>query len=390
MTYGIIVQVPEAPISEKWTWETDIATSYDGTEDSAPLLRYPRRSFEGTLQFDDVRDLRRHVAMMTARFKTEFDFPLYQYLTKLKSPVAAGADTVSVNAKRSNFRVGGAAIIMEGATFEEVEVAAVTDTTVQFADVLANSYTKRAFVAPVVTVYSESGAAVTRVNPDHSATSSFSFKERLPTIPFVSPLNDAVIPTFDGLPLCPHVPIGTSFEQSVATGLEVADNGAIAEVVSPWNFEQWLLAVRFKADLFGNADEFEWWQLFADTIQGSANPFLLPTNRSDFEIVTAATNGGVWITVDGDEYSQHYWGHGSFSRIFIDTDAGRHYAKVTGITAVGGNDRLTFTPALPAGAGWLTNQKLGFVLKVRNDNDVITCNHYGLRTEIEMAVRTVL
>lgn len=390
MTYGIIVQVPEAPIVEKWTWTTDIATSYDGTEDSAPLLRYPRRVFDGTFQFDDVADLRRHVAMMTARFKTEFQFPLFQYLTKLKSAVAAGVDTVSVNAKRSDLRVGGAAIIMEGETFEEVEVAAVTDTTVQFADVLANAYSKRAFVCPVTTVYTNSGAAVTRVNPDHSASSSFSFAQRLPTIPFVSPLNDAVVATFDGLPLCPHVPIGTNFEQAVATGLQVSDYIAIDDIVSPWDYAQWLFAVRFKVDLVGNADEFEWWQLFAETIQGSANPFLLPTNRSDLAIVTPATNGGVHITVDGDEYSQHYWGHGSFSRIFIDTDAGRHYAKVTGITAVGGNDRLTFTPALPAGAGWLTNQKLGFVLKVRNDNDVITCNHYGLRTEIEMAVRTVV
>ncbi len=390
MTYGIIVQVPEVPIREKWTWETDISTSYDGTENSAPLLRYPRRTFEGILQFDDVADLRRHVAMMTARFKAEFRFPLFQYLTKLKSPVVAGGDTVSVNAKRSDLRVGGGAIIMEGSKFEEVEVAAITDTTVQFAGELANGYSKRAFVCPVATVYSNSGAAVTRVNPDHSASSSFTYAERLPTIPFVSPLNDAVIATFDGLPLCPYVPLGTSFEQAVSTGLEVADNGSIAEIVSPWNFEQWVSAVRFKADLHGNADEWEWWQLFAETLQGSANPFLLPTNRSDLAIHTPATNGGVWITVEGDEYSQHYWGHGSFSRIFIDTDAGRHYAKVTGITAVAGNDRLTFAPALPAGAGWLTNQKLGFVLKVRNDNDVITCNHYGLQTEIEMAVRTVL
>lgn len=390
MTYGIIVQVPEAPIAEKWTWETDISTSYNGTEDSAPLLRYPRRSFDGTLQFDDVKDLRRHIAMMTKRFKAEFRFPLFQYLTKLKFPVAAGLDVVSVNAKRSDLRVGGAAIIMEGSKFEEVEVAAITENTVQFVAPLANAYSKRAFVCPVVSVYSESGAAVTRVNPDHSATSSFSFKERLPTIPFVSPLNEAVISLFDGLPLCPHVPLGSNFEQAVSTGLEVADNGSVAEIVSPWNFEQWVFAVRFKADLRGNADEWEWWQLFAETIQGSSNPFLLPTNRSDLEIVTPATNGGVWITVEGNEYNQHYLGHGSFSRIFIDTDAGRHYAKVTGVTVVGGNDRLTFDPPLPVGTGWLNNQKLGFVLKVRNDNDAITCNHYGLRTEIEMTVRTVV
>jgi hypothetical protein len=390
MTYGVAIQVPEAPITEEWSWLTDITRSHNGSEDSLPLLRYPRRTFSGNYRFDDKADLRRHIAMMTKRFRTEFSFPLFQYQCKLKAAVAIAATGVTINAKRGDFRVGGAAIIIEGGVYEEVEIAAVDETSLEFVDPLANAYTARAIVCPVVTVYTNTNASITRANPDHSATSSFNFIQRLPTLPFVSPLNEATVLTFDGLPLLPFVPQGSGFMGAVATGLQAVEYTGVVDLVSPWTFEQWGWTLAFKANHIGNVDDWEYWQAFADVIQGSANPFLFPTNREDFEVVTPATLGGVGITVKGDEYSQHYWGHGGFSRIFIDTDAGRHFAKVTGISAIGGNDRLTFTPALPGGAGWALNQKVGFLLKVRNDNDKITCNHYGLWTEIGLSIRTVV
>jgi hypothetical protein len=390
MTYGIVLQVPETPITEDWFWITDIGVAYDGTEDSVPLLRYPRRMFNGQFRFDDAADLRRHLAMATKRFKSEFDFPLWQYQSKLKAAVAAGADTVTVNARRGDFRVGGAAIIVEGDTYEQVEIAAVTETELQFADVLANDYSARAIVCPVSTVYTNTNAQVTRSNPDYVATASFTFLERVPTTPLVSPLNEAVVATFDDLPLLPYVPIGTSFEGTVDTGLQPVEYTGLIDLVSPWTYEQWAYQLTFNANRIGNVDDCEWWQAFADEIQGSAYPFLFPTNRADFEIVTPAIGGGTTITVEGDEYSQHYSGHGGFSRIFIDTDAGRHYAKITGLASVGGNDQLVFSPALPVGAGWTTNQKLGFLLKVRVDNDKVSFKHYGLTTEVSISIRTVV
>lgn len=388
--YNTALQVPEAPIVEEWAWITDVTTSYNGNEDLIPLLRYPRRTFNGNYRFDTKTDLRRHLAMMTRKFRTEFGFPLYQYGCKLKSAVAIAADTVNINTKRGDFKVDGRAIIIEGSKFEEVTIAEVTADALTFADPLANAFTKNAIVAPLATVFTNTNASVTRANPDHSATSSFSFIERVPTVPLVSPLNASVIAMFDGLPILPHVPIGSTFDQALATGLQPVDYVGLIDIVTPWTFTQWAYAANFKIDRLSDLDDWEWWIRFADTIQGSANPFLFPTNREDMQVVTPAAQGGVGITVKGDEFSQHYWGHGGFSRIFIDTDAGRHYAKVTGISAVAGNDRLTFAPALPVGAGWSNNQRVGFLLKVRNDNDKIAFTHYGLTTEVALALRTVL
>lgn len=389
MTYGLAIQTPEFPITEEWSWITDIGTSYNGAEDRIPLLRYPRRTFSGNYRFDDKPSLRRHIAMMTKQFRTEFGLPLFQYSTKLKEPVTAGDDTVIVNAKRSDLRVGGQAVVIEGTKYELVEIDTINETSVVFADVLAQNFSKRAVLCPVTTVFSQTGASITRANPDHSATSSFAFIERVPTLPFVSPLNEAVVATFDGLPLLDKFNVGQSFESGVDTGLQAVEYTGLVDIVSPWTYEQWVQQLAFVAKHIGNVDEWEWFVAFAEAIQGSNNPFLFPTNRSDMAIVTPAGAAATTITVQGTEYSDHYQGHGAFSRIFIDGPAGRHYARVTGVAQVGGNDRLTFTPAVPAGS-WTTGQRVGFLLKLRNDNDKITCDHYGLRTEIKMTVRTVV
>lgn len=390
MTYEVVVQTPETPIGEEWKWETDLIVSYNGTEDPIPLLRYPKRIFKGDLRFDDLNDLRRHIAMMQKRFEVEFKFPLFQYQAKLKAAVTAGADSVTVNARRGNFKVGEAAIIIEDGEYEEVEIEALTDTTVTFVDPLANSYSTKAFVCPLSTVFANTNASVVRNNPDDIAKASFTYIERLPVEPFIGDLNEAELTTFDSLPVLDQLSIGTDFQSSVSTGLQAVEFLGGYDVVSPWDYMQWGFPVRFRFDNFPNVDGFEWWQLFAETIQGSQNPFLFPTNRADMEIVTPAALGGTGITVLGDEYSQHYWEHGGFSRIFIDSDAGRHYAKITGISSIAGNDRLTFTPALPGGAGWNVNQSIGFLLKCRNEDDRISLDHFGLYTEVTLAIRTVV
>jgi hypothetical protein len=390
MTYQVVTQVPEAPIGEQWTWITDIGTSYNGAEDRIPLLRYPRRSFNGSFRFDNKNDLRRHIAMMTKRFKLEFKFPLFQYQAKLKAKAEAGDTVVYVNAKRGDFKVGDRAFIIEGNDFQELIISALTANSIEFETELFYDFSPRAIVCPLSIVYTNTNANVTRLNPDDAATSSFAFFERVPTLPFVNELNEAVVDTFDGLPLLSYVPIGTGFESNVVTGLQAVDYTGLVDFVTPWTFEQWGYPVTFKAERMGGVDDLAWWQAFADVIQGSSNPFLFPTNRSDLQIAASAAPGGNQITIEGDEYSQHYYEHGAFSRIFIDTDAGRHYAKITGIAQVSGNDRLTFTPALPAGAGWANNQRVGFLLKVRNDDDKIVFDHYGLWTEVTIALRTVV
>lgn len=389
MVYTVSVETPEDPITETWRWTTDQMTAYKGGEDRIPLTRYPKRSFSGSIEFDTEAKARRHMALMFQRHRSLLKLPLFQYQTKLKAPVAAGAAGVTVNAIRSDLRAGLAAVIIEGDTFEELVVDTVLAGSVTFTTNLVNDYSARAVLCPLTIVYSATGSGFMRRNPDDSASASFTYMEKDPWPPFVDPLNVQALTMYDGMPVLERRAIGTQFNHALDSGIRINDYLAGADVFSAWEQSQWAFPLRWLINR--GLDPLEWhkWVSFADYIQGAYREFLLPTHREDLEIVTPAAGTEAVLTVKGDEYSQHYWGSDTFSRIAIESDAGRHYATVTGVASLLGDDQLTFDPPLPAGAGWATNQRVEFLLKVRNADDVITCTHYGFQTEVSMGLRTV-
>lgn len=389
MTYSLALHTPESPVKEEWEWATDLMTSYDGTEDRTPLRRYPRRAISGNYSFARSDDLRRHLALAFRRFGGRFKVPLYQYGVILKAPAEALDTSVAVNALRSDFREGRRALIVEGDTFEELVVDTVAADAVTFTTGLVHDYTRRALLVPVTEAYTATGATVSRTPGDEGGSATFRYMEEAPWAPFVSPLNDTSLTMFDGKAVLDYRAMGTSFEQTEDTGIRITDYLNLPDFFSPWTQAQWAFPVVFRANRVLDLDAWLWWYAFADHVQGSAIPFLFPTGRADLPVINPAVGGGNGVTVKGDEYSQHYYGLDTFKRIVVTSDAGTHYAMVTGISSVSGNDRLTFSPALPAGAGWTSNQTVSYLLKVRIADDKITCDHYGLHTEVSLSLRTV-
>lgn len=390
MTYGIVLQQPDTPIVERWTWETDIQESFNGTEDRIPLLRFPKRMFGGSFTFDNKEDFDRHLAMMTRRYRGEFIFPLFQYQSKLKSSVNIGATSLPVTTRRLNLVTGEAALIIEGSKTEAVTVNSISATALGLTAPLANSFTRRAIVCPIATVYPNGNATVTRMTVDAVGNSSFEFAERVSRGVLISANNEAELTTFDSLPVLPYLTTGSQFDSTVQTGLRPINYLAETDLLSPWTLSQWNYPATFMWTDFDSVDMMDWWEVFADEIQGSYKPFLFPTNRQDLTVVTPSIPLGSNITVLGTGYSQHYFAHEAFKRIAISTAAGVHYAKVSGVTVIGGNDRLTFAPQLPNGAQWGQDQKVSFLLKVRMADDRLTFTHHGLHTEVSLPMRTVV
>lgn len=389
MSYTIALQVPQTPIREEWAWTTDLMTSYDGEEDRIPLTRYPKRTFSGQYSFDSVADVRRHMAFMFTRFGTIFQLPLYQHQVKLKAAAAATDTSVSVNATRSDFRAGRDAFIIEGERFETLTVDTVSATEVTFTTPLVNSYSKRAIICPLTVAYTASGSGFGRLNPDSGASASYRYMEREPWTPFLSPLNEVELTMFEGSVVLDNNAVGNRFDSALNTGIIISNYIGLSDLFTPWNQSQWTFPLSWQSNRVLDLESWLWWYAFADHVQGSMTPFLVPTHREDLTIVTPANGSGTTVTVEGTEYSEHYWGLDTFKRIVIDSSVGRHYARITGITEVAGNDRLTFTPALPAGAGWNVDQRIEYLLKVRIADDKIICDHHGLHTEVSMSLRTV-
>ena len=389
MTYTIALQVPELPITEEWTWTTDVQVSYDGNEDRIPLNRYPRRKFSGEYVFTDMTSVRRHMAFMFKGYRNQLQLPLYQHHVKLKAGVSAGATSVSVNSLRSDFRVGQSAFIIEGGEYEVVEVDAIAADSVTFTTPLANDYSKRATVCPLTIAFSEGAGSAARFNPDTTAKASFAFEEysRWPGI--VQSFNTETLVTYDGFAVLEANAVGSQFETASSAGMTVNDYIGQVDLSNSWVQSKLDFALRWQVNKLNDLSFWNWWFVFLDHIQGSYKEFLIPSHRDDLTPSSLPNGGEAQIEVLTNEYSDHYWPLDTFKRIVVESSAGRHYATVTGVTVFTGVDRLIFTPALPAGPGWDIDTRVEYLTKVRVADDKVRFVHHALHTEVSLVLRTV-
>lgn len=389
MFYDLVAEQPDAPIKEEWLWNTDTQVSFDGTEDPTPLLNLPKRTFSGIYSFDNLKDLRRYRANLQKTMNGIYRVPLFQYQVKAKQEIPAFSNYVFCNTIRGDFRDGCEALIREGDKFELVVIQSVLADRLVLGTTPLLSYSARALVCPVTRVFSASGQTLHRATVDDSGTAEFNQREWEPWDPFLNPQEAEALTTFDTMFVLDERAVGSQFDSSMDTGLQIADQYiGKADLLDPWTQGQVIFPLQWQINRVFDVHAWLWWQKFCNAIQGSQVNFLLPTFRPDLEIFTKAVGGGNTITLPGHEYRDHYYGLDTFARLVIESTAGRQFVKVTGLTNVSGNDRITFTPALAAG-DWSEDQKVGFLLKVRNADDKVTVDHYGLHSNISMSLRTV-
>lgn len=388
MPYELLLQRPETPIGERWAWKTNVLLADTGEEQRISTYEEPKRSWTGSFAFDNEADLRRHLATMFSKFRNTFSLPLFHMSVKLKAKTAVSATVLYCNTARSDFRVGQTALIEDGSTFETFVIDSVDIDSIESATPLLNAYSKRATIAPVTTAFSSDNATVARRPVNSAATASFNFFESTFLVPFIEELDKVALTTFATYPVLDRRGQGSQFEQALMTGLEVIDHGGLPSFRASWSAPKLGFPLTFKSPRGLDPSDWNWWRTFADYCKGSTNPFFLPTWRSDFEVFTPAVAAGTQVTLEGTEYSENYYPISSFRRImFLSESGAQHFATVTAVALVSGNDRLTFTPALPAGT-W-AGQTVGLLLKCRIGDDTFQLSHEGMDSFITLNIRTV-
>lgn len=384
--YTYLVQQPESPINETWFWASDVIVADDGGEQRISLSPVPARSWGGVFAFDEESDVRRHIATMFAQYKGAFYWPAWHWHVKLKAKAAAGAETIYCNTARTDFRSGAQAFIREGNTFELVTIDAINADNVTLVDPTVNAYSARAIICPVYLVYANEGAGFLRRPVNSAASASFTFQEFGSVYPFV--LDPVELDTFDDLPILARRGIGFEFNHTLLTGLEETRYlTGQPDLRSRWANAQFTSSFTFLVQRTFDPGDWAWWRSFADYCRGSVNPFLMPTWRADLVPFADAAAAATTVDLVDTEYGDHYWPVESFRRIMFQTPEGAtHYANVTARAVVSGKDRLTFSPALPAG-DW-TGQIISLLLQYRISDDTVAIEHQGGQSLVTLNLRT--
>lgn len=149
---------PEAPMTERLSWNTHVATSFNGTEQRVELLSVARQRFNLEYSPSDLRGHRTAFELAYGMLGRRMACGVWGEVS-LAGVLAAGAVTAPADTDYPDWRVPGLALIWESPTkWELVEVSAAAAGAITFSPALTNSYT-RAIVMPARIGYSERGVS---------------------------------------------------------------------------------------------------------------------------------------------------------------------------------------------------------------------------------------
>lgn len=383
----LATQRPDDGIRETWTWPTDVMIADDGTEQRVSLTSLPKRSWSGTYFFDETEDMRRHLALMFAKFKTTFNWPLFHQSTLVKTALAGGESTLYCNTVRSDLRSGSSAYLYQGEAGELVVIDAVGVDNVTIIGTVVGAYS-RALLCPVMEVYTSEASGIVRKAVNNASTATFRYFANDFLTPFIPPGDVATLTMFNDYPVVDVRPVGNEFGQTLRTGTEIIDYGGVPTLRDRWISSQWAFPLTFQINTGSNPQLLRFWRTFADYARGGTNPFYVPTWREDMELLTPPAGLGTTMTFVGSQYREHYFPIPSFRTIAIrKLDGTVHYATVTNAADSAGNDAITFAPAVPAG-DW-SSAEVSFMHICRIADDTVSLEHYALHSLLTISLQTV-
>lgn len=386
-----ILPEPESGVNEVWEWKTDTLVSQDGTEQRIALRDYPRRSFSGEIIFDDEELLNRQVQFMMDRFGDTFVVPLFHYRMRPSVAAAEGDQFVSFDTSKMDISQGDYLYLFSAYTgFQLVTVVNLFADRAEISLPVLKDYGDVLWIMPCAVCIAPNNVNFTRATVDYYGSLEMRATEVRLHKPFIRGGNIQTLEIFDGLPVLNVRPTGTEFETSHDMGLQVTDyETGVVSLRNPWRAGQNVFQRNFMLHRARKPADFDRWKVFADYCKGSQKPFLMPSFRKDFEIVTPAAPGSDRVVVDGIRYGPTFFKRDGFRRVTIQTRAGLHRAIVWSAARDGDTNVLYFQPPLPVGAAWGQDQKVSFLMQVRIADDRISFEHESLHSTVSVNMRTV-
>lgn len=142
---------PEAPLSERLVFLTDIMESADGSEQRVSLRQAPREEFDLRFKLDDGPERSAFDLLLSDWQNQVFGVPIWIEPAELTADAAIAQTSLNVDSTElSRFREGGLAILFQDSnTFEIVEITTLGPTVINLQTGLEQSFERGTQVFPL-------------------------------------------------------------------------------------------------------------------------------------------------------------------------------------------------------------------------------------------------
>lgn len=387
-----VQMVPDPPVQEVWSWLTDVIPSRNGDEQRIALRATPRRSIKYSFMLENEVERRRQYNRWFKSLSSRLVLPYYQYATSLLADAPAGSSRLYFDPARTDLREGEFALIYDGASEQGylIKLGALEVDGANLDAPTTFDATTNMIVSPAFTsrLQDRTGLSMEKVTgkitvQGEALTSRASFTR---------PGSVAAIATFDGHPVLDLRPISVGdTPETFDANYEVIDGQTgIQDLYTAWPHPAVGSVKKWTIRRLQNPVEMDWWRDFLDAAKGQQNPFLLPTWFADLYAAANPSPSTTQLTIAASDYGSLYFPYEAFKRLQIETAAGIIWRKVLSVTDnPDGTATLELDQSFGATADDVAISKISFLNLVRLSTDAVTLLHERIRTQIELATRTI-
>lgn len=380
--------IPEVPVKEEWKWETDLLTTWDGTQSRLSLMQNPRVKIDLDVTVVDFLERRDLYDLIASAIKIPSLVPMFQYASPLTQPTLIGGTRLYFDPVINNARVGGYVVAINRVTRQAIlgRVNTIHADGVSIDSAVGQQIDPPLwYVIPCLTFYLEDNSGL----DFGTMAGSFTLQgESMKDFDLERPNSTRSVSTFDGLPVL-EWPILITTTERFSYRRDLIDSGIGARVIRSRDKAIVVSrSLKFSADR--TIDDLDYWRTFFATVRGSQKPFLLTTQLPDLIPAGVITQGTSTLTLTKNDYVSKFYPLDAFKRLEITYANGQKtYHTVTSATIDAFSvASISFSPSLPDDPAFTSITRISYLQKVKA-SDTVKLEHFNDYTYIKFSVETV-
>jgi hypothetical protein len=389
MTRAIVINTPmEQPMTQTWTYNTDVQTSWNHTETRIAYTIAPEEEISGEIREITDADTQYLENKFYQRLNTPYLLPQWYDSRTVRSNCLFGSTTLTGDWSQFDIRVNDNVMLEDiSQTYYDIMVVlSVTATTITFTSGVQNNYyTGSAYVHRLTAYLQNNGVTIKRYSVNASATNlDLKVVTRKKPLGLGAPaftLHNST-PVLDVVPVNPDVvpsSIDNKYELVDFTGKKDTFTGnELAEITHTYQFH------------VEGVDMQQFFTAFQNYCNGRQKTFYMPTYRPNLTLTIPVSGVYSQLNVSPKaNYKSLFFPRNSHKQLAIFTQGGVYYRNVVNVTTSVTLDHvIDLESPIPLGTGNDKILMISFLQLCRLGSDVVKYDHYSRQSTCYLTVVT--